>query len=229
MTRSPIPTQQMDLLLPDTRPEREQLESGAILLRQFAAEQEKELLCVLAQVEQQAPFRHMRTPRGGTMSAAMTCCGNWGWVSSPQGYTYTAQDLLSHHPWPPIPTVLSHLAQKAAQDAGYAGFTPNACLINRYQTGSLMGLHQDKDEQDIMQPIVSLSLGRTGLFMWGGKKRNDRVRVLALEHGDVLVWGGPTRLHYHGIKGLAPQPHPLTGLTRFNITFRYVAIPSSQP
>lgn len=229
MPRSHPAPHQMDLLLPDTRPAYEKLEEGAVLLRQFATPQEAELLLALKQVARQAPFRHMLTPGGGAMSAAMTSCGAVGWVSSPQGYAYTTLDPASQRPWPAAPAGLLRLAQKAAQAAGYPHFSPNTCLLNRYESGSQMGLHQDRDERDTTQPIVSLSLGRTGLFMWGGRKRTDRVRTFPLEHGDVLVWGGPARLHYHGIKGLGPHTHPLTGMTRFNITFRHVAAPSLQP
>ncbi|MFT8783350.1 DNA oxidative demethylase AlkB [Acetobacter syzygii] len=223
MPRSHPTAQQMDLLLPDTRPQREELEAGAVLLRQFATQQSAILLHAIDEVVQQAPFRHMLTPGGGSMSAAMSSCGTLGWVSSAHGYAYTTQDPTSHHPWPAIPLPLLQLAQNAAQAAGYTNFLPNACLLNRYQNGAHMGLHQDKDEQDTTQPIVSLSLGRTGLFIWGGRNRADKVRTFALEHGDVLVWGGPARLNYHGIKNLAPSAHPLTGMTRFNVTFRYVA------
>ncbi|NHO57626.1 DNA oxidative demethylase AlkB [Acetobacter lambici] len=212
----------MNLLLPDIRPTREELETGAVLMRQFGTPHATGLLQSLHEIAQQAPFRHMLTPGGGTMSAAMTSCGALGWVSSPRGYAYTTQDPLSQRPWPAMPANLSTLAQNAAQAAGYPDFAPNACLLNCYQSNSHMGLHQDRDEGDITQPIVSLSLGRTGLFMWGGPERRSRVRTFALDHGDILVWGGPARLHYHGIKGLAPTPHPLTGLTRFNMTFRHV-------
>lgn len=223
---SPDPTaQQMDLLLPDTRPMHEELEAGAMLLRAFAKPCDAEYLQALEHVARQAPFRHMHTPGGGTMSAAMTSCGTLGWVSSLQGYTYTTLDPLNQQAWPALPPCLLALAQTAAQAAGYAHFIPNACLLNRYQNGSHMGLHQDRDEHDTTQPIVSLSLGRSGIFLWGGPDRRSKVRTLMLEHGDVLVWGGPARLHYHGIKGLGPHAHPLTGWTRFNITFRHVVAP----
>jgi alkylated DNA repair protein (DNA oxidative demethylase) len=226
MTHPQNPARQLALLLPDTRPDREVLEPGALLLRQFAASSAAIYLQALHAVAEQAPFRHMHTPGGGTMSAAMTSCGALGWVSSTQGYAYTPVDPLSQQPWPAMPTSLFALARNAAQTAGYPAFTPNACLLNCYQDGAHMGLHQDRDEGDMNQPVVSLSLGRTGLFMWGGQNRRDRVRTFALEHGDVLVWGGPARLHYHGIKGLAPAPHPVTGLTRYNMTFRHVVAPS---
>ncbi|MFT8417987.1 MAG: DNA oxidative demethylase AlkB, partial [Acetobacter sp.] len=220
--------QQMDFLLPDPRPLREELETGAVLLRQFATPHATELLQAIEHVAQQAPFRHMHTPGGGTMSAAMTSCGALGWVSSTQGYTYTPQDPASQHPWPALPAPLHDLAQNAAHTAGYPHFAPNSCLINRYQNAAHMGLHQDRDEHDTTQPIVSLSLGRTGLFMWGGPTPRDKIRTIALEHGDVLVWGGPARLHYHGLKKLGPNAHPVTGETRFNMTFRHVAAPAMQ-
>lgn len=226
MPRSHTPAQQMDLLLPDTRPLREVIENGAVLLRHFATLHATALLQAIGQIAQQAPFRHMRTPGGGTMSAAMTCCGTFGWVSSPHGYAYTTHDPASQRTWPTLPALLQHLGQKAAQTAGYTHFSPNSCLLNRYQNGAQMGLHQDRDEGNTTHPIVSFSLGRTGIFMWGGATRHDRVRTLLLEHGDVLVWGGPARLHYHGLKGLGPSAHPLTGETRYNITLRHVVPPA---
>lgn len=228
MTSPASTPQQMDLLLPDTRPMRINVEKGAVLLRAFATPRGTEFLQALEHVAKQAPFRHMHTPGGGCMSAAMTSCGTLGWVSSLQGYAYTTQDPISQQAWPAMPACLLALAQSAAHAAGYDHFTPNACLLNCYQNGSHMGLHQDRDEHDTTQPIVSLSLGRSGLFLWGGPTRRDRVRTLTLEHGDVLVWGGPARLHYHGLKGLGPSAHPLTGWTRFNITFRHVAVPLHQ-
>lgn len=220
--RTPPPTQ-MSLLLPDTRPTRVALSPGAVVLRGFALPQAPALLACIHTLSTTAPFRTMQTPGGGQMSAALTSCGAWGWVTDPAGYRYTPTDPLTHQHWPPIPPVFLHLATQAAQAAGFKGFYPNACLVNRYSPNSRMGLHQDKDERDLTQPIVSVSLGLPIVFLWGGLKRTTPPFPFLLEHGDVVVWGGKARLHYHGVKPLAAGTHPLTGMLRFNLTFRFVA------
>jgi len=163
-----------------------------------------------------APFRHMETGRGQKISAAMSNCGAWGWTSSRQGYRYTAADPLSGAPWPAMPPEFSSLAISAAAAAGFPGFAPDACLINRYTPGAQMTLHQDRDEADLTAPIVSVSLGLPAVFLWGGATRQNKAARLALAHGDVLVWGGPSRLNYHGIAKLKPGAEP----ERINLTFR---------
>lgn len=214
---------QMSLLLPDTRPSRVTLSPGAIVLRGFALPDVEALHAAIKAVTAQAPLRTMQTPGGGTLSAAMTNCGALGWVTDKAGYRYTPQDPLSHLPWPPLPALFAQMATCAAHAAGFPGFHPNACLINRYEAASRMGLHQDKDEKDFTQPIVSVSLGLPIHFLWGGLTRTVPPFSFLLEHGDVVVWGGKARLHYHGVKPLAAGQHPLTGPYRFNLTFRFVA------
>ena len=171
-------------------------------------------------IVKQAPFRHLVTPGGHRMSVAMTNCGTLGWVSDHTGYRYDAIDPESGQPWPAMPTVLRRLAADAADDAGFNGFAPEACLINRYVPGAKLSLHQDKDELDFAAPIVSVSLGLPAIFLFGGLKRADKPRRYRLEHGDVVVWGGPSRLFFHGVAPLADGEHAVMGRQRINLTFR---------
>ncbi|QSP93355.1 DNA oxidative demethylase AlkB [Marinobacter salinisoli] len=198
----------------------EEVGEGARVLRGLACDSDQALLNAITRVARQAPFRHMQTPSGHTMSAAMTCCGQLGWVTDARGYRYQQEDPLSGELWPAIPEPMLGLAQEAAAEAGYPDFRPDACLINRYQPGAKMGLHQDKDEQDFGQPIVSVSLGLPQVFQFGGARRNERPVNIPLGHGDVVVWGGPSRLFYHGVLRLKEGEHPLTGRCRYNLTFR---------
>ena len=211
----------MDLFeqLPPT-PWVEPLCEGAVVLRRWASACDEALMQGIEQVANQAPFRQMKTPGGHTMSVAMTCCGDWGWVTDARGYRYQQQDPLDTMPWPAMPDVMRTLAVQAAAKAGYAGFDPDACLVNRYSTGAKMGLHQDKNEVDFDQPIVSVSLGTPVTFQFGGMQRSDPPQRVPLEHGDVVVWGGPARLRYHGVLTLKANHHPLTGAYRYNLTFR---------
>jgi alkylated DNA repair protein (DNA oxidative demethylase) len=206
----------------DARPSRETIAEGAVLLRNFARPFEAELIPALRDIVKQAPFRHLITPGGHSMSVAMTNCGRLGWVSDPSGYRYDGIDPDSGAPWPPMPPVLCKLAASAAQEAGFNGFAPEACLINRYVPGAKLSLHQDKDELDFAAPIVSVSLGLPATFLFGGLKRNDTPRRYRLEHGDVAVWGGPSRLFYHGVAPLADGEHVVLGRQRINLTFRKV-------
>ncbi len=198
----------------------EPLAPGAVLLRGFALARETELLTAIESVASQAPFRHMVTPGGFTMSAAMTNCGPLGWVSDRSGYRYSPVDPISNQPWPALPAAFLSLASEAAVSAGFLHFIPDACLINRYEPGAKMSLHQDKDEEDLAQPIVSVSLGIPAVFLFGGLKRADKQLRVPLVHGDVVVWGGPARLRYHGIQPLKESHHPLLGNYRINLTFR---------
>jgi alkylated DNA repair protein (DNA oxidative demethylase) len=206
--------------LPDVRPSREAMADGAVLLRGFALVHEAELLEALRGIVAAAPFRHIMTPGGHRMSVAMTSCGEVGWVTDASGYRYAAHDPDSGTPWPAMPESFLRLAMAAAQDGGFERFVPDACLINRYVPGARMSLHQDRDETDFDAPIVSVSLGLPATFLFGGLKRSDRPRRFRLEHGDVVVWGGPSRLFYHGIAPLAGGEHPLLGPQRINLTFR---------
>jgi alkylated DNA repair protein (DNA oxidative demethylase) len=210
----------MDLFEGDFgQPERERLEEGAWLLRGFAREPAPRILVEIERIAATAPFRNMQTPGGGRMSAAMTGSG-LGWVVDRAGYRYAQVDPESGRQWEPIPPASLELAGRAAAEAGFPDFVPDACLINRYEPGARMGLHQDRDEADFSQPIVSVSLGLSAVFLWGGLRRSDPTRRVRLEHGDVVVWGGPARLVFHGIAHLAEGEHPLTGRYRYNLTFR---------
>ena len=206
--------------VPDVRPSREAMAEGAVLLRGFAQPFEAELLPALRAIVKQAPFRHLITPGGHRMSVAMTNCGSVGWVSDSTGYRYDAIDPEFRQPWPAMPTVLRRLAADAADDAGFKDFAPEACLINRYVPGAKLSLHQDKDELDFAAPIVSVSLGLPAIFLFGGLKRADKPIRYRLEHGDVVVWGGPSRLFFHGVAPLADGEHAVMGRQRINLTFR---------
>ncbi|VIO65603.1 Alpha-ketoglutarate-dependent dioxygenase AlkB [Bradyrhizobium ivorense] len=206
----------------DAPPTRETIAEGAVLLRGFAWPFEAELISALRAIVKQAPFRHLITPGGHRMSVAMTNSGSLGWVSDPSGYRYDPIDPDSGNPWPPLPDVLCKLAASAAEQGGFNGFAPEACLINRYVPGAKLSLHQDKDELDYAAPIVSVSLGLPAIFLFGGLKRSDTPRRYRLEHGDVAVWGGPSRLFYHGIAPLADGEHGVLGRQRINLTFRKV-------
>jgi alkylated DNA repair protein (DNA oxidative demethylase) len=201
-------------------PAREQLAEGAVLLRGFARPQQHELITAVEAVIAQAPFRHLITPGGHRMSVAMTNCGSFGWVSDASGYRYDSIDPVSAKPWPPMPPLFRKLAEQAAAEAGFAGFGPDACLINRYEPGTRLTLHQDRDERNLGAPIVSVSLGLPATFLFGGMKRSDKTQRYRLEHGDVAVWGGPSRLAFHGVAPLADGEHGLLGRKRINLTFR---------
>ena len=193
-----------------------------MLLRGFAQGIDQALLQTFDEVIASAPLRHFVTPGGRTMSVAMTNCGPLGWVSDRRGYRYQPCDPLSGAPWPAMPLAWRELAVRAAAEAGYAGFQPDACLVNSYQPGTKLSLHQDKDEKDMGAPIVSVSLGLPAVFQFGTALRSDRPQRLRLAHGDVVVWGGSSRLAFHGIAPLAAGEHALTGRRRINLTFRKV-------
>ena len=191
-----------------------------VLLRGFARELAPELIAAIDAVTAISPFRHMVTPGGWAMSVALTNCGQVGWITDRSGYRYGPIDPATGQPWPAMPGVFADLASEAATAAGFEAFRPDACLVNRYVPGARLSLHQDRNERDFDQPIVSISLGLPAIFLWGGEKRTDKVRRIPLVHGDVVVWGGPDRLVFHGVHALAEGQHPLTGAHRFNLTFR---------
>jgi alkylated DNA repair protein (DNA oxidative demethylase) len=199
----------------------ERLAPGAWLLRGFALASVRALLAAVEQIQTAAPFRHLVTPGGFRMSVAMTNCGSLGWVSDHRGYRYDALDPSSDRPWPPMPAVFLELARTAAQASGFPGFTPDACLLNRYEPGARLTLHQDKDERDFGAPIVSVSLGLPAIFLFGGDSRRDLRQRVPLQHGDVLVWGGPARLRHHGVLALADGHHDVLGAQRLNLTLRH--------
>lgn len=210
----------MDLFVDREDGERLRIGPDALVLRGFAMVCVDDLLRAIAAIEARSPFRHMVTPGGFTMSVALTNCGALGWTSDPRGYRYSAVDPASGRPWPPMPAVFGRLARDAAHAAGFGDFEPDACLINRYEPGSRLSLHQDKDERDFRQPIVSVSLGMPATFLFGGHRRTERTVRVALGHGDVVVWGGADRLRYHGVAPLRDDPHSRLGSRRINLTLR---------
>jgi DNA oxidative demethylase len=199
------------------------LAEGATLLTGFAAPAATALLAAVRKVVARAPFRRMLTPGGYRMSVAMTNCGLLGWITDRSGYRYDQVDPESGSEWPPMPAAFLSLARQAAARGGFKEFLPDACLINRYEPGAKLSLHQDKDEHDFAQPIVSVSLGLPAVFLFGGFTRAERPRRVALSHGDVVVWGGPARLRYHGVLPLKEGEHALLGPHRINLTFRKAA------
>lgn len=199
---------------------REPLAQRAFVLRNFALPYVTELLPTLAAIQQAAPFRYMVTPGGFRMSVALTNCGALGWTSDRRGYRYAALDPDGGRAWPTMPEVFLRLAADAAAAADFEHFVPDACLINRYLPGTRLSLHQDKNEKDFDAPIVSVSLGIPAIFQFGGHARTDKALRVPLFHGDVMVWGGPDRLRYHGVLPLQQGHHPLMGEQRINLTFR---------
>ena len=200
----------------------EDLGPGAVLLRGFALPDEASLMA-LSRVIEQAPFRHMVTPGGFRMSVAMSNCGSLGWISDRTGYRYDEIDPDSGRNWPSMPDSFEKLAAGAAKEAGFQQFKPDACLINRYGTGARLSLHRDKNERDFNQPIVSVSLGIPATFLFGGMTRSGKTTRVPVVHGDVVVWGGPARLRYHGVMPLKEGFHPQVGAYRVNLTFRKAA------
>lgn len=193
---------------------------GTAVLTGFALDRENELVAALKLVVAQSPFRNMITPGGFRMSVAMSNCGPLGWVTDRTGYRYSGIDPETNRAWPEIPGAFRKLAESAANEAGFPSFVPDACLINRYEPGTRLSVHQDKDERDFTQPIVSVSLGLPATFLFGGLERGDKTVRIPLVHGDVVVWGGPARLRYHGVAPLGEGEHPRLGRVRYNLTFR---------
>jgi alkylated DNA repair protein (DNA oxidative demethylase) len=204
----------------DAPPRSESIADGALLLHRFARADQRALIADLDAVIAAAPLRHLITPGGLRMSVAMTNCGSLGWVSDRRGYRYDAVDPETGSPWPAMPASFRALAHRAADAAGFGGFVPDACLINRYVPGAKLSLHQDRDERQLGAPIVSVSLGLPAVFLFGGLQRADKTRRWPLRHGDVVVWGGPSRLRFHGVLPLADGEHALLGRQRINLTLR---------
>jgi DNA oxidative demethylase len=204
----------------DDQPACEDLAEGAVLLRNFFSAEQPDVIAALRMIVKAAPFRHLVTPGGHTMSVAMTNCGRVGWVSDARGYRYDSVDPDSGKLWPEMPAPFRDLAARAAVRAGFEAFVPDACLINRYKPGAKLSLHQDKDELDLRAPIVSVSLGLPATFLFGGLTRSAPQKRYRLTHGDVVVWGGPSRLAYHGVAPLPDGEHPVMGGQRINLTFR---------
>lgn len=204
--------------------EHKPLGPGAWLLEGFATAYAEALLAAIQAIEAHSPFRHLVTPGGFTMSVAMSNCGRLGWTSNASGYRYSTHDPLTQTPWPAMPDVFTRLAMAAATAAGYPPFYPDACLINTYLPDARLSLHQDKDEQDLAAPIVSVSLGLPAVFLFGGLERAAPVQRYGLQHGDVVVWGAESRLRYHGVAPVRAGEHPLVGQRRLNLTFRKVRV-----
>lgn len=207
-------------LFSEEAPWSEPLANGAVILRRRARDEAKPLMLLVEAVAAKNPFHHRITPGGHRMSVAMTNCGDFGWSTDSRGYRYSERDNLTGRQWPTMPEQFKALATACAAEAGFTDFYPDACLINRYEPGAKLTLHQDKDEQDLKQPIVSVSLGLPAIFQFGGFLRSDATQRVLLEHGDIVVWGGPSRLRFHGILPLKPGNHAMTGAFRYNLTFR---------
>lgn len=210
----------LDLFGAPAAGEQERLGPQALVLRGFALPFIDELLPAIADIEAASPFRQMQTPGGHTMSAALSNCGELGWVSDTRGYRYSRLDPQSGQPWPTMPASFARLACASAAEAGFKNFEPDACLINRYAPSARMSPHQDKNERDFTAPIVSVSLGMAAVFLFGGLRRTDPAVRVTLYHGDVVVWGGEDRMRYHGIMPVKGAAHPLLGAQRINFTFR---------
>lgn len=175
----------------------------------------------IAQVADFAPFRHPRTPGGHPTSAAMTNAGQAGWWSDRQGYRYLIHQPDSDRPWPSMPASFHAAVEVGTRGTPWPDFSPDACLINFYGAAAKMGLHQDKDERDFTQPIVTVSLGDAADFLVGGFARTDKTAVVRLHSGDVLVMGGPSRMRFHGVRRIHTGTSPLSALHgRYSLTFR---------
>ena len=211
-----------DLFAGQQRDTRTQLAAQACVLHGFALDVVDALLADILAIEAVAPFRHLVTPGGHTMQVAMTNCGTYGWCSDRRGYRYDRIDPQSGNPWPALPPVFLQLAANAAREAGFEGYVPDACLINRYAPGTRLSLHQDRDEDDRVAPIVSVSLGLPATFLFGGFARADKTVRVPLQHGDVVVWGGADRMRFHGVLPIKPGRHDVLGEQRLNLTFRKV-------
>ncbi len=181
---------------------------------------QRALYAAVQEVTRIAPFAHART-RMGLTSAAMTNAGDAGWWSDLKGYRYETRNPATGEPWPPMPEIFRAVVGAAVAETPWPDFTPDACLINFYGEGAKMGLHQDRDEKDLSQPIVTVSLGADGDFQIGGMTRTARAEILVVHSGDALIMGGESRMRFHGIRKIHPGTSPLETLTgRISLTFR---------
>jgi alkylated DNA repair protein (DNA oxidative demethylase) len=206
----------------EINPKRIELAENAVILRGLATVIAVDILNALNIIFTHSPLRKMQTSGGYTMSVRTTSCGVLGWISDARGYRYERIDPCSRLPWPPMPQTFLELATTAAKEAGFNDFIPDSCLINSYEAGAKLSLHQDKNELDLAAPIVSVSLGLPAIFLFGGNIRSQKPQRHKLEHGDVAVWGGASRMAFHGIEPLIEGTHSLTGKQRINLTFRKV-------
>jgi alkylated DNA repair protein (DNA oxidative demethylase) len=202
-----------------TEPTFEEVAPGAVLMRSLARGQDCGFLAAVDSIITEAPLHPAFTPTGLPMSVMVTDCGD------PGAFTrrWDPNNPARPSSWPPIPRILKDFAIDAATRAGFPRFRPDSCHINRYQAGTRLGLHQDRHECDLTQPIVSVSFGLQCVFLFGGLERTMKPRHILLEHGDVFVWGGGSRMCFHGVQPLKPGSHPLTGPYRINLTFRKIA------
>lgn len=200
---------------------REDIYPGAVVLRRFALKQDKELLDALLNVISQSPLRESFTPGGFKMSVLTSGCGDYG-SSNDGDYRMDPIDPVTKLPWPNMPEIFYELGVNAAKEAGFVGYEPNMTHINQYSPGSKLGMHQDRGESDTDSPIVSLSLGLPAVFKLGGFERSAPVKPITLEHGDVIVWGGASRMRFHGILPIKAGIHHMVGSFRYNLTVRRV-------
>lgn len=198
----------------------EEIQKDVYLLRKFTSYDA--LVDDVKAVVTQAPFRFMYTPGGKKLNISMTNCGDLGWISEPTGYRYSAKDPTTNMGWPSMPHSFHLLSQAVSKLARFNNFQPNACLINHYKQGKELTAHQDKNEPDLSQPIVSVSLGMSARFQIYGNSRNNKPFEIELYDGDVMVWGRSARLIYHGVKTNRSIPHPILGSHRINLTMRMV-------
>jgi alkylated DNA repair protein (DNA oxidative demethylase) len=200
-------------------PTHEEIYPGAVLMRSLALPQDVDFFAAVETILTAAPLHHATTPSGLAMGVMVSDCG------MPEAFRrrWDPQNSSVRRLWPTMPRVLLEFAIRCAVRSGFPQFRPDSCHINRYQAGTKLGLHQDRHECDMSQPIVSISLGLECIFLLGGLQRTDPARRILLEHGDVIVWGGPSRMRFHGVSPLKPGLHPLTGPYRYNLTFRKTA------
>lgn len=208
---------QNDLLSP-LAPEMEKIADGIFLFQNYV----DEILFFdqVNKVKEEIPFRNMITPGGKKINVAGTSMGQCGWYSDRRGYRYEMSDPISRKPWPEIPDQISNIITAVAAKAGFNNFIADSCFINYYSPGVCLTAHIDQDERDFTQPIVSVSLGVPAIFQIFGKTRGGKALNIPLHSGDLLVFGGPARRFYHGVKKLDNDQHPLTGDKRINLTFR---------
>jgi alkylated DNA repair protein (DNA oxidative demethylase) len=209
----------------ETEPTHDEIAPGAVLMRGLALPEDRYFLRAVEEIVAAAPLHPAFTPTGLPMSIMVTDCGDSHAIRRRWGIdpaSHSDANSPARRAWPPMPRVLRDFAIRCAVRAGFPDFRPDACHINRYEAGNKLGLHQDRHECDLTQPIVSLSFGLECTFLFGGLARTDRPRTILLEHGDAFVWGGPARMCFHGVKPLKPGIHPLTGPYRLNLTFRKI-------
>lgn len=213
----------IDLFTPDTRPigakpDVINMGQGIFHIKQLAPSQ----LCVqlISHISEISPFRQMMTPMGHPTQASMTNCGKYGWISDLSGYRYTQIDPITKKSWPNLPREFLQIHKYACELAQVPHFTPDACLINRYEIGSAMGRHQDKNEKDKSWPIVSISLGLSAIFHIQPNQETALPIDILLEDGDVLILSGPSRLFSHAIKPIKANPLQPKQSIRYNLTLR---------